>query len=117
MPVATSFGDLGQPALLEHVQAHHRVLEQVAARVVAVGADAADLRGQVDHQVGPRVGEQAADGAAVDQVVLARARDDDAARPRVRIRSTTKLPRKPAPPVTTTRLSCQNVLMRGRKLP
>ena len=70
--------DLGQAALLEHVQPHHRVLEQVAARVVAVGADAADLCRQVDDQVRPRVGQQATDGCAIDQVVVARARDEHA---------------------------------------
>ena len=36
------------------LQAHHHVVEQKQAGVVAVGADAADARGQVEHQVGAR---------------------------------------------------------------
>ena len=100
--------DLGEAALLEQLQPHHRVLEQVAAGVVAVRADAADLRGEVDDQVGARVGEQAAGGRAIDQIVVGANAGRRRARRRGAERSTTKLPRKPAPPVTTTCLSCQN---------
>ena len=76
MPAATSFGRPRQAALLEELQAHHGVLEEEAPRVVAVGADAAHPRRQVDHEVGPRVGEQAPHGVAIDEVVLRRARHE-----------------------------------------
>ena len=44
--------------------------------VVAVGADAAHARREMDHEVGPRVDEHATDGGAIDQIVLGRARHD-----------------------------------------
>ena len=54
---------------------------------------------------GPGVGQQPLAGRAVDQVVVAAARHERGrCTPRARRASTTKLPRKPAPPVTTTRL-------------
>ena len=92
--------------LLDELHAHHQVVVEEAPGVVAVGADAADLRRQVDDQVGPRVGQQARDAAAVDEIVVGRARHEDLA-PAARSCSTTKQPRKPAPPVTTTRLPAQ----------
>ena len=70
VPDRDQLGHLGEAALLEDVQPHHRVLEQEASGVVAVGADAADLRREVEDQVGSGVRHQAADRTAVDQVVL-----------------------------------------------
>ena len=47
-----------QPRLLEHVRAHHQVRVPVAARVGAVGADAADLGGEVEDELGLGVVEE-----------------------------------------------------------
>ena len=69
----------GQARLFQHVQAHHGVLEEEASRVLAVGADPAHAGGQVEDELGPGVGQQAAAGRAVDQIVVAAARDDDVA--------------------------------------
>ena len=63
-----------QPALLEHVRAHHQVRVPVAARVRAVRADAADLGGEVEDELRPRVGEEALGVVPARQVVVAAAR-------------------------------------------
>ena len=47
-----------ETCLLEHVRAHHQVRVPVAAGVGAVGADTADLGGEVEHELGRGVGEQ-----------------------------------------------------------
>jgi hypothetical protein len=60
----------------DHVQAHHRVVEQEQARVVAVRTDPADARGEMEHDVGLRILEQAMRGRAIDEVVIAAARHD-----------------------------------------
>ena len=115
-PERDQLGDAGQAALLEDVQAHHRVLEQEAPRVVPVGADAADARREVDHQIRLRVRRSAAArrrgrpgrirpsaGRTTDGALAAQPLDHEA-------------PKNPAPPVTTTRRPCQNVLIRGRAI-
>ena len=50
---------LVQPRLLEDVRAHHQVGVPVAPGVRAVRADAADLRGEVEHELGRGLGEEA----------------------------------------------------------
>src|SRR5262249_20766397 len=50
--------DAAQPRLLEHVRAHHQVRVPVAARIRAVRADAADLRGEMDDELRGGVGEE-----------------------------------------------------------
>ena len=64
--------------------------------VLAVGADAADDRGQVDHDVGFRRGEESFGVGLTPQFAASS-------------RSTTNDPRKPEPPVTITRRPCQKV--------
>ena len=64
--------DAGQARLLHELDAHDRVVVEEAARVLAVGADAADDGGEVDDDVGPAVGEGAVDPVARAQVVVAR---------------------------------------------
>ena len=81
-----------------HVGAHEQVVEVEVGRVGHVGADAADPGGEVDHQVGPGVGEQAGDVVGPAQVVVGRAGCDERARPPAgaAARSTAR-PRKPLP--------------------
>ena len=52
--------DAGQPGLLHQLDAHHRVLVEEAARVLAVGPDPADDRGEVDDDVGRSASASAA---------------------------------------------------------
>src|SRR5581483_9907234 len=47
----------------------------VPARILTVRADASDNRGQMDHQIGPRVVIEPADGFDPDQIVIGLARD------------------------------------------
>ena len=61
VPSATNLPTPGQPRLLDELDAHDRVVVEVAAGVRHVGADAADDRGQVDDHVGPGVREHAHD--------------------------------------------------------
>ena len=63
-------------ALLEDVCAHHQVRVPVAAGVGAVRADASDLGGQVDDELGPGVREQPLDVGRDRQVVVAPARHE-----------------------------------------
>ena len=82
MPIGDELLDAGQPRLLHQLDAHDRVLVEEAARVVAVGADAADDRGEVDDDVRP--GRRPARGrspASFAQVVLGAARDEDVVAP------------------------------------
>ncbi len=44
------------PGLLDEVHAHGEVGEEESAGVVAVGADAADFGGEVQHDVGALLG-------------------------------------------------------------
>ena len=71
-------GHAGEPGLLEELGAHHQVVEKELARLLAVEADAADLRRQVDHEV--RSPHDLAAGVPVAEIVLAAARDADLGR-------------------------------------
>ena len=73
MPATTSLRDVVHARQLEHVRAHHQVRVPVAAGVRAVRADAADLGGEVEHELGPRFREQALGVVAARQVVVAAA--------------------------------------------
>ena len=58
------------------MRAHHQVRVPVPAGVRAVRADAADLRGEMDDELGLRVREEALDVAGARQVVVAAAGDE-----------------------------------------
>ena len=77
MPIWTNFSVPAPASLLDQVQPHRHVREEEAARVVPVGADAADLRGQVDDGIGATVVVGACDGRRVGQVVLGAAGYED----------------------------------------
>ena len=66
-----------EPRLLEHVRAHHQVRVPVAARVLAVGADAADLGGKVEDELGCGLVEEPGRVVHRRQVVVRTARDRD----------------------------------------
>ena len=96
MPIATNFGDAGAPGLVQELHAHHQVVVEELRRMLAVGADAADVRGQVDDQIdrlplavaqARAVRQEPLDGRAVPQVALLTACRDDlrrASRPKRR---------------------------------
>ena len=109
VPTATNFATPAQPRLLHELRAHHQVVVEEPAGVLAVGADAADHRREMDDDVGPRVVQQAHDvrlvGAGRTRGCAARRAAGSRAARAHRPRSA---PRKPAPPVTTTRLPAQN---------
>jgi hypothetical protein len=65
-----------QARLLEDVRAHHQVRVPVAAWVRAVRADAADLRREVQYELGLRVVEEALGVLPAREVVVTAARDD-----------------------------------------
>ena len=65
----------GDPALLENVRPHEQVRVPVAARVLAVRADPADLAGEVEDEVRRSVAKQARRVLGEGQVVVAAARD------------------------------------------
>ena len=77
VPASTSLPTPVRRAVLEDVRAHEQVRVPVAARVRAVRADAADLRREVEDELGPRVGEQALGVVRARQVVVGAARDED----------------------------------------
>ena len=79
VPAATSLAQAAAAPLLDELHAHHEVVVEVLAGILAVGADAADLRRQVDDEVGARVVVEPAHAGHVDEIVVARARDDDLA--------------------------------------
>ena len=66
-----------QPALLEHVRAHHQVRVPVAARVRPVRADPAHLGREVEDELRPRVLEEACRGCPSSQVVVPPPRGED----------------------------------------
>ena len=67
------------PALLQQLRAHHEVLVKELARMLLVGADAADDCGQVDDDVRPRVAIRAPHRLGIHQVVRSTARNEDLA--------------------------------------
>ena len=77
MPAITSFATPVHARELEHVRAHHQVRVPVAAGVLAVRADAADLGGEVEDELRPRVGEQPLRVVVARQVVVAPPGDED----------------------------------------
>ena len=96
--------DAGQPALLDQLDAHDRVVVEELAGGGHVRADPADDGGEVDDDLGRVSASACADRVAVAQVVLGRARREHLGCAALRSRSRTRPPRKPDPPVTRTRL-------------
>ena len=64
-------------AVLHRERAHHQVVVEEAAGILAVRADAADDRGEVDDDVRAMVVEETADIGFARQVVVLLARDDE----------------------------------------
>ena len=62
--------DLVNPALLEHVRAHDEVRVPVPAGIRAVRADAADLGGEMEDELGTGVVEEPGRGLHRGQVVV-----------------------------------------------
>jgi hypothetical protein len=58
---------------VEQLHAHHEVVVEELGRVGAIRADPADARGQVDHDIGSDVGDQAPDVLRLPEVVVAAA--------------------------------------------
>lgn len=81
MPAITSFG-VSRRAGLDELRAHHEVVVEERARVVAVGADPAHARGEVDDEVRHRRVEHALDGVHAGQVEVPAARHEGRAQPR-----------------------------------
>ena len=81
-----------------------RVVVEERARVLAVGADAADDRGEVDDDVRPAVGERGVDAVGGRAGRSRPLRGTKTSAPRRRFEPLDDArPRKPAPPVTITR--------------
>ena len=81
VPTTTVFGVSPQAGLLDDVRAHEEVVEVEVGGTGLVGADAADVGGEVDHELGFECRRTCADDrAAVAQVVLAAARRHDTCR-------------------------------------
>ena len=76
MPTATNFATPRSRACSMSCDAHHQVVVEEAAGVLAVGADAADDGGEVDDDVGPRRLEHADDVGLAAKIVLAAARHE-----------------------------------------
>ena len=62
--------------MLEHVRTHHQVRVPVAAGVGAVRADAADLGGEVEDELGLGIEEQPLDVVVAREVVVGPAGDE-----------------------------------------
>jgi hypothetical protein len=69
-------GDAVQACLLDELRAHHQVVVEEPAGVLAVGPDAAHDRREVDDDVGPRRLEHAHDVRLSAKIVLAAARHE-----------------------------------------
>ncbi len=65
---------------MEQLRAHHQIVVEEVGRVGAVGANAADGRGQVNDQRRPGVAQQVADGLALAQVIVLAQGHEDAGR-------------------------------------
>jgi hypothetical protein len=69
--------DGGAACLLHEFDAHDRVLVEEATGVVPIGADAAHDRGEMDHEVGPTLGQRRGDAIAGPQIEVPAARHED----------------------------------------
>jgi hypothetical protein len=72
--------DAGAPPLLDELRAHHQVLVEEAPRVLAIGADAADDRREVEDQRRAELGVEAGDRGVVDEVVVGAAEREELGR-------------------------------------
>ena len=68
--------DARETGVFDELRAHDQVVVEEPAGVLAVGADAADHGGEVDHEVGARLREHPRDAGFPAQVVLAAARHE-----------------------------------------
>ena len=77
MPRATNFAYFSQVSLVEKLDPHHDVLVEEGAGILLVEADAADLRGEVDDDVGPLFIIEPADVLRADQIVIGQIGDEE----------------------------------------
>ena len=77
MPTATNFVDTRLPGLVHQLDAHHAGCHRRTRPGGPVGADAADVRRQVEHDIRPGVSQQSLDGLAIRQIVVLAARHGD----------------------------------------
>ena len=102
-PDLHEFLDFVDAGVLDEVESHGEIGEKEPAGVVAIGADAADLGGEVQDDVGALIVIKPSDIGFASEIEILSARDEDvlvSAGARI---STTNPPRNPAPPVTTMR--------------
>ena len=96
MPATTSFATPWSRESSSTCAPIEQVRVPVAAGVGAVRADPADLGGEVEDELGPRVREEPRGVVAARQVVARRGAATTTSSPRARSRSTRCEPRKPA---------------------
>ena len=77
VPAIASFETSWSLAMLDDVGAHQQVGVPVAARIRAVRADPADLGGEVEDDLGPRLGEQPLGVVEAREVVVPPPRGHD----------------------------------------
>jgi len=74
------FGDAGAASLFDEEHAHHGVVVEEGARILAVGADASDDGGEMDDDVRVGISEGALDAGFGAEIVVRAAGDDDGLR-------------------------------------
>jgi hypothetical protein len=62
---------------VKQLHPHHQVVEEELGRMGLVGPDPADVRRQVEDEIRPGVGQQAADSVDGNEVVVPLARNKD----------------------------------------
>ena len=108
--------DLGHalhPARFEQLDPHERVLVEEPPRLGLIRADPTDDRSKMDHGVGPERAKHCGDLRAFAQVVVRAPDRDDVRTSPARCRATCD-PRKPVPPVTTTRAPSRTTIVSRR---
>ena len=80
LPSADEFLDAGQAALLHQLDAHDGVFVEISPRILAVGADSADDRRQMNHDLRLNGLDQSPHVRLQPQIVFAAARCDDRCR-------------------------------------
>ena len=66
------------PRLVKQVRAHHQVVVEELRRILLVGPDAADARGEVDEHGRPLIAVERLDGGHLHQIVFRRSRRENA---------------------------------------
>ena len=77
MPRATNFVIFLQVRLVEKLDPHHEVLVEEGTGILLVEADAPDLRGEVDDDIGPLLIIEPADVLRPYEIVIGQIGDED----------------------------------------